>query len=681
MKRLINEFIKNVKIMFRNWTSVSLLIIAPLVMILLIGYSFSSENVSGIKIGILDGSNTNSTAVETYLENSSYTNFENNKNFNETFMKILISEMNQNTSRDTEQQFIRNIEPLKENISDFGELIPYQNIYSCLRDLSISKIHLCVVLSNIKLNASSTGNLSEIKTGEVSYYYDSSRKKLSLTLIQNIQDFFGLKSEEMSIEETEGIISNIQGLIAFVNDRKTDIAKVKNESISIKQDLIGQKEQMIEVRAEFLPAYTTIKSLQKDINNYSQEIHEYSQKTIAFYRNDAGNIIGKINNITDELARINNINLSQFSINTSINNITSILNETTGNVSNNTTNNISKNISNIYENASKILDEHKAIQEEISRELNLIRNQTYDLGNNLLNLSNTINETDSKIQNMTDRINSIIFKIDLIKTMLDTQINKSDEYIQKIDSAIASIDSAENDLDKKLDSFNGIEKGFGTKLIKPINYNYETTLPNSKNIQLSFPFLAVMIIMFIAILFSNISTLMEIHNKAHQRNVIAPVNDMVYLFGMLATSTIIIFFQAMILFLVAQAKFGVNFGNVFSPLSLVVTLIILFFVLCGMLFAYISKTVQSSILITTFFALMLFIFGNTIAPLETMPGPAKLVSELNPIVIGEYLIREIQLYEMPLHLLLDKILIIFAYIIVLLGLVIFVSKKKNSKAY
>ena len=650
IKRLFNEFLKNVKIMFRNWTSLSLLIIAPLLMILLIGYSFSSENFTGIKIGIInDQMNTNETAVYSYL--------------NGTYIPVEGKDYLRNISIDP--IFLQKIRPLSDNISSIGDIIAYTDIFACVDDLITSKTHICVALQNIDLDDTSG---SSIGTGKVTYYYDNSRKKVSLALIQKIQDYFGLKSEEISIEATEGIIENIQNLISFVNDRKQDITHVKNESVKIKKDLIEQKKQMIEVRDEFLPSYRTIKSLQKEINEYSTSIHNYSVKTTQYLDGSARKIIGEIDNITYRIDAANNITRK-------IDSAAGILDSITGNLSGivnssgilpgNTTRNITGTL-NSY---------------SMSSELKSIRATADSIKEQLFNVSWTINQTDAKIQNMTARINAIVTKIDLIKEMLDSQIEKSDEYITKIDLAITEIEKTEKSLDSKLESLGKIEKGYGEKLIRPISYEYRMALPDAKNIQLSFPFLSVMIIMFIAILFSNISTLMEIHNKAHQRNIIAPINDLIYFFGMLVTSTIIVFLQAMVLFLVAQLKFGVNVNAVFPEIALVTTLLILFFVLAGMVFAYLSKSVQSSILLTTFFALILFIFGNTIAPMESMPGPARIVTEYNPIVLGEFLLREIQLYQTPLWLIADKILILAAYCIVLISIAIYISKVKNSKAY
>src|SRR3989338_6319096 len=102
IKQLLNEFVKNIKMMFRNWTALSLLIVVPIIMILLIGYAFSNEEVTGIKIGIVS---------------------------NDTI----------------------DITPLSSNVSQYAELITYTQADRCLQDLSRQDIHLCLELQGIDL--------------------------------------------------------------------------------------------------------------------------------------------------------------------------------------------------------------------------------------------------------------------------------------------------------------------------------------------------------------------------------------------------------------------------------------------------------------------------------------------------------------------------------------------------
>ncbi|MBU2634629.1 MAG: ABC transporter permease [Nanoarchaeota archaeon] len=562
IKKLLNEIIKNLKVMFRNKTSLSLLIIAPLIFILLVGYAFSNEDISGAKIGVI-----------------------------------------------SEEEI--DLTPLSNNLKDYGVIIKYSTLEECQSDLILQKIHLCIGLENINLiEKSKIENFEDIPTGKVTFYYDNTRKKVSLGLIKTIKEIFGLTSEQISIETTETIIENIQSLVGFLNERKQEINEIKNESIQIKIQLIERKEKLEIIRDNFMPQYLLVKDLQNKLHNYSSN-----------FDNSTNDLLILINDLTN--------NLEEFQDN-------SLYNES--------------------------LDYFIG-----------------DIESQLSSLSVLLNSTTSQKDMIITTIDDIIISLDNIKIALDEEIAINEEYINKIDQSVEKVDELSQELDNKLNQLSGLSPDVAKKLVKPILYNYNELLENSTNIQLSFPQLLVIIIMFLTLLFSNVSTLTEIHNKAHLRNLIAPVNDILYIVGMLITSLIIILLQINILFVVAQIKLNILITPIFFKIILITILLIIPFILLGMIFAYLSKTVQSSILITTFVALLFFLFSNALFPIEIMPSFARIISNLNPLVIGEYLIKEVQLFNMPLNYLIPQISLIIVYIFILFLILIIVSKNKNKK--
>src|SRR3989338_7830515 len=53
--RILNELVKNFKIIFRSWVSLALLILGPLALIFLIGFTFVEQEVHNPYIGIVAG--------------------------------------------------------------------------------------------------------------------------------------------------------------------------------------------------------------------------------------------------------------------------------------------------------------------------------------------------------------------------------------------------------------------------------------------------------------------------------------------------------------------------------------------------------------------------------------------------------------------------------------------------
>jgi ABC-type multidrug transport system permease subunit len=172
---------------------------------------------------------------------------------------------------------------------------------------------------------------------------------------------------------------------------------------------------------------------------------------------------------------------------------------------------------------------------------------------------------------------------------------------------------------------------------------------------------------------------MEIFNKAYLRNIIAPVNYLIYIMGMALTTSVLVFFQVLVLLIVAQTRLDINVLPVFFELSFVLLILIIIFVLLGMIIAYVFKTVQSSTLVTTFAALVLFMFGDTLSPLEAMPPIARVISSINPFVIGTYLVKQIILFNMPIGIMSSKLFILSLYILLLAATLVMLVKAKNSK--
>ncbi|MBN2112377.1 ABC transporter permease, partial [Candidatus Woesearchaeota archaeon] len=510
-----------------------------------------------------------------------------------------------------------------ENVSNFASVIDYGNVSECVSAMSAQDVHICIEIDAI--NSSGKG-FSQLPSANVIYYYDNTRKQLSLAVINNIQKFFGLKAEEISIGSARSIIEEIQSLVGFIAEHQEDIGQIKNESAIIRKDLVERKARLEAIREDFLPAYTKIKEAQAELHS--------SYSSLENSTNMLDNLIAEIKK--DISALRHNITEYEYAIEELPEDL--VLNSTTALVF--------------------ALDNFEA---------------------ELDGLILVLNSTKSDINQSVSAVDSTVKIADDIKFMLDEEIRMTDVYIQKIDASIARIDEVSAELDNRLALLEELHPELAEKLVKPIVSSYVLLLKGASNIQISFPQLLVIIIMFISLLFANIATINEINDRAYFRNLIAPVDSIIYFAGLFITSIVIVFFQILVLFLVAETRFGIDIGGIFWQISSISVMLISFFILVGMFFAYLFRSVQSSILMTTFSALLFFLFGNTIAPLESMPPLARLVSSYNPLVLGEYLIKQVQLFGNGLSSLVPQITLLVAFIGVMLILVIMMFKASTMR--
>ncbi|NTV23656.1 MAG: ABC transporter permease [Nanoarchaeota archaeon] len=269
-KAILSEQQKNFSILFRKLSSVLLLILGPLVLILLIGFAYSGEDVHDIKIGVI--------------------------------------------SSDYEM-----LEPAFANFSSYATVTRYANVSGCVDEIAAQKTHICLEFSPGFIKQGE----EELPSGSIRFYFDNSKKALSNKLVESISKFFGGQAEKISIESARTIFSNIQYTVVYLKTKEVDLHLLVNESESIKSDLIERKERLIEIRNQFLPAYLRIKQIQKDANTlaqgYNTSFDSLSQAQAAL--SSALDDLEKATEfeLPEEIPEESNIGFFNISLNTSLN--------------------------------------------------------------------------------------------------------------------------------------------------------------------------------------------------------------------------------------------------------------------------------------------------------------------------------------------------------------------------
>lgn len=639
MMKLYFELYKNFKLIFRNISSIALLILGPLTLILLIGFAFSGDSVHGIQIGV-------------------------------------------------KTDDFDALSPIISNFTGIGEVIEYEYIEPCISDMQHEKTHICLEFSDefMKYQDDET-----IPSGQILFYYDNSRKKISTAIVNQISEFMGLTSEEISIESAKTIFQNIETLVVFLGDRSSDIDTLVQESYSLQYDLIERKKKLIEFRSEFLPKYYSIKRIQARINNLSSSLNEsYSalNSEIILLDSELTQISDLLTNSVPSIALPKyyiyeqndtyqlTANLSQIYALETQYNLTSIpyfnlTNYTLVNPSylivNNKTDNITVDLSSITPEQYKIL----AVSSALSR-IDSLHTIIYDFSGTAGELFNRYNEINSEFDSM-------VVLLDEFKDMLDDEIDSIDIYLIKIDSAVANILELNQTLNQNLVKLSRLNPSLAEKLIKPIVQSLEPILSGLRDIELVFPTLISLVIVFISMLFANIVTLSELNSKAYLRNLIAPVSPILFTFGLLFTNLFVIMFQVIVLLFVGQYRFHIRVFNNFGEILLVCALLSFIFIFLGMIVAYLFKSEQTSILVATFSAISFFLFSDIIAPLESMPPLATQIASMNPFVLSQGIFKKIILYEIPIGLMPEEMGALVVYFVLGLILLTVVSVMSNKK--
>ena len=572
---------KNIKLVFRSYSSLLLLVLGPLLLILLVGFAFGGSALHDINIGII------------------------------------------NPPKDV---ILSQIIPSKSDYTIFPDK------EECLLSLKIEMHHACLEFSEDFATKNIEGKI--VSVGEITLYFNNAQFNLANKLESSLEKQLQLTSDQITLSSAKKIIGDINEAVRSMQETQIKVQFYTERAQKIKDELEYAKETMIFVRSDY------------------EQTSKHISEVLAI--NESLELSSQLNDLNKSFhENVENISRSIKSVETSIG-------KTEEYVNNNS--NLSVNLSNARKN------------------LIYIRN----------NLESASNTFDSFLANAYDYnallANATASNAELLELYGNTSL-KLNQSIARIEEDIIFIDSAIKDLERTNESlsfyiskFSGLEEEQALSLVNPIHSTFTTLLKDLEKISLIFPVLLVFIISFIGILLSNMNVLNELHSQASFRNFLVPVHFFVFAFGLFVTNVFMVSLQITVLLIIAYTQFSINFFPVLTDFIITTLLIMFIFILIGMCVAYKVKTKQNSIILSTFLALGFFLFSDVIFPLQTMPKLAAFFASLNPLVIGEEILRKLLFFNIPLSAQIGELLLLISYLIVLF-ILLYISAKKRKMAF
>ncbi len=594
---ILNEIIKNMRLIFRNWVSFLFLILGPLMIITIIGLTFAGDNAKGLWFGV-------------YQEN-----------------------------KDASSSL-----PF---LTELGNTVTFDYLEDCIKELREGRLHLCVALKSSQRFARPEDRVPD-DSGQVTvtFYYDLSRKQLSSLVIGMIQQKLGKSVQDISLETTKGLLEKMQDLVLFLKSGERDITGLIDESHTTEAQLDLRGTKLRELR-------TQLTEYQKQVNQLSTDVNEMSQLS----KSASVTIPQRAGEVKKGLTDLENaIRSIQSDPSFSTNGITGYtLSGTTVRVSRGS---LTEEYDLVFEGDKALLAMTYATRTQVSGDLDTLSSQTATTNTQIQNAKTTVQDTKTKL--------------DTIATLMDNEIAANDAFKQRVVNGRNELENVQRQLKNNIGSFAVLDSGSAESIIRPVLDEY-VPLSNIENIQIVFPGVLVIVIVFITILFATILTLSEINGPAYFRNLLAPRPNIGYPIGILLTNMILVFFQITVLLIIAQFLLGVP---VIENAILIYTLsaiLIFSFTLIGMCLSFLIKNTQTTILASIFTALGLYLFSGMMRPLELMPTTVAFAAHLNPVVIAEDLFRLLLSYGIGFSL--GPLMTLFGYAILLSGATIMLHER------
>jgi len=287
--------------------------------------------------------------------------------------------------------------------------------------------------------------------------------------------------------------------------------------------------------------------------------------------------------------------------------------------------------------------------------------------------ADSISELDEAINsinaiNTEDDLSEIISQIESIKSSLNSSGKSFDGGLDSINSegekAKTNIESAREEIQSLIDELSSSSINNSENVVNPIKTEIKEINSEHSNWNNLFPTLIALILLLSSIVLSSSLVLSERKSRANFRNFMTPTTDFTFLIGTYITSMIILLIQMIILFL------GAYYLTKINAFSLEILAIFFLsssvFILLGMFIGYLFKSDETTILASISVASILIFFSNLIIPSELIGGTMRIVSDLNPLLITDSLLRRVILFSEPINFLGVEILILGCGILLLL---------------
>lgn len=331
---------------------------------------------------------------------------------------------------------------------------------------------------------------------------------------------------------------------------------------------------------------------------------------------------------------------------------------------------------------SRALDVVSSGEDLIAEVDNESKTQSFE--QDLIDLKNNLENNDESLDNfdeLVSKVNSVSSSFDSLKSKLES-VEASKKIIStKIDSLSSNIGSIKEDINSVssqinivLSSFNELEFRNPESIARPVTTNIETITSEYNNLVYSFPYLLMLVIMFVGIMLSSTLVFMEKDSKAFFRNFTTPTKDIFFMSMTYFTALIVIAIQILILLLGAYFILDIPLLN-----NLYVTLTILFlsttlFIFLGMLIGNMFKTSESITMANIAVGSIFLFLSNIILPLETLSQFIQEISKYNPYVITSETLRSTILFEQSFLALQTDLFFITIYGLTLFVLTIVLMK-------
>ena len=462
--------------------------------------------------------------------------------------------------------------------------------------------------------------ISNDQTNNITYIVDKSRVNLVYTVIEVVSEKIGIKADEVSKSLTETLLSTLTSTTSTIDNNLVSLIKLKRSIESASTDANTISDDLGNIDLDY--GTITIPA-GSDINTLSGYTTSIKNKAMEAY--DEGYAL------TAEVR-------STYGSNSSV-------------------------------------ESDLAALEAVLDELNKTATNRH---NDSITLRDTL---ETQLDDANDKLSDLEDKLEKAQTLTDNSRTKIATLRESLATINTEVDAIKSSLELSAQDINNIEVTSSDKIINPINTNIETISSNSNQLLILFPFVLVLVIMFVGLMLSSTLVVVEKKSKASFRIFTTPTRDEFFIFTTFVTSFIIVAVQVALI-LVATNYFLVDIVSANILMNIVLLILASsIFIMMGMAVGYLLSSQQGANMLSISLGAIFLFFSNIMLPLETLPIALQKVAYYNPFVLASESLRKSILFNVTFNDLIIELGVLLGYTVVIFLIIILFQRVAKVKFF
>ena len=272
-------------------------------------------------------------------------------------------------------------------------------------------------------------------------------------------------------------------------------------------------------------------------------------------------------------------------------------------------------------------------------------------------INNLVNELNSELISTKNKLTIAAETV----TSTTTNLNQITTTINEVTTSINNLQTSLNEINSNLEAQKVTEAGI---IANPLITKIERVSEESTYLNYMFSALLILVIMFSSLLLGTTLVMMEKHSPAFLRNYFLPIRKIIFVTSIYLTNLVLILIQILVIMGVSLFFMQDSLPS-FPVIALILFITASIFTFLGMLIGYLFHSEETATLASISLGSIFLFISGVILPLESVSPLLRNITHFNPFVIAEKLVKEVLLFNTPLAMIWEDILILGSYAIVL----------------